>query len=295
MEAAADIRGPRPSKEQFAEALRRVEKLSPAPVILASAMKVLRDPQSDIRSIAALVGRDPALAADIIRCSNSVYYRGANSANIGEAVQKIGIGETMRLLNLAVARIVSGRDLCCYGIQGSDYWAESLFNGIFMRALAVESGQVDAEEAYTVGLLRFIGRLAVDQTINVLKWGIFWDGTDTITHWEQKTIGMTQAEAGEMLLRTWKFSERIARAVGVQDDPVAPVDGNWYAEALHFASLLLPQGVGTPFLPSVGPIWGTTPVGAEFMERCELSTATVDRLLRETSQSYDEVRANFGV
>jgi HD-like signal output (HDOD) protein len=284
-----------PTKEAFLEALKRIEKLSPAPAILANAMRVLRDPRSDIDTIAALVARDPVLAADIIRCANSAYFRGSSSANINEAVQKIGITETMKLLNLAVARIVSGRDLSAYGIQGSDYWAESLFNGLFMRGLAGQAGLGDPDEAYTVGLLRFIGRLAVDQTISAMKWGLLWEGSETITDWERRTTGMTQAKAGEILLRNWKFSDRIADAVGAQDDEVAPVGGNWYAEALHFTSRILPQGVGTPFLPSVGPVWGATRVGSDFIARCDLNTEAVDELLQATSQAFDEVRSNLGV
>jgi HD-like signal output (HDOD) protein len=295
MEDVTIAPGSKPTEEQFALALKKVEKLSPAPVILANAMKVLRDPNSDIDSIASLVGKDPALAADIIRCTNSVYYRGSSCASIGDAVQKIGIKETIRLLNLAVARIVSGRDLCSYGIQGSDYWSESLYNGIFMRGLAETTGRFDPEEAYTVGLLRFIGRLAIDQTIESLKWGVFWDGSDTITEWELKTTGMTQAKAGESLLRNWKFSEVISQAIGVQDDPDAPAEGNWHAEALHFASRVLPQGVGTPFTPAIGPIWGSTQIEAAFVSKCELTTASIDDLLKRTSEHFDEIRKNFGV
>jgi hypothetical protein len=92
--------------------------------------------------------------------------------------------ETIRILNLAVAKIVSSRDLGCYGIIASDFWAESLFNGLFMQELAKATGENDPEEAYTAGLLRFIGRLAINQTIENLHSGIFWDGSESLTDWE---------------------------------------------------------------------------------------------------------------
>ena len=63
-----------PTKEQFLVALKQIEGFSPAPVILSNAMRLMRDPESDIDSIAALVGRDSALVADILRCANSSYY-----------------------------------------------------------------------------------------------------------------------------------------------------------------------------------------------------------------------------
>ena len=283
----------KPSRETFLAALNEVENFSPAPLILSNAMKLLKDPQSDIESIATLVGRDSALAADIIRCANSVYFGGERSGNVFEAVQKIGLRETMRLLNLAVARIVSQRDLGSYGISGSDYWAESLFNGLFLHVLARETGKYDPEVAYTVGLLRYIGRLAINQTIEKLYGGLFWNGDESITEWERENVGLAQAEAGAMLLGKWKFPEDAVQAVAKQENPTGLTEDNWLAEALCFASALLPQGLGTPFLPAVGPTWAPTPVVTDFMNRYQLSTAAVDAMLVATSQSYDEIRANF--
>lgn len=284
-----------PSKEQFMIALEEIEKFSPAPVILANAMKLLRDPQSDVESIAALVGSDPALAADIIRCANSVYYSGGSCQSIGEAVQKIGFKETIRLLNLAVARIASGRDLGSYGIHGADFWAESLFNGLFMLGLAKETGEADPDEAYTVGLLRYIGRLAINQTIENLRGGLFWIGTEPISQWELDNVGVMQSQAGEILLRKWRFSDEIVQAIARQDAPETKENRNWLAEALFFSSALLPQGVGTPFIPSVGTSMTVLPVGSDFMHHYDLRADKVEALLLATSTEFDRIRQSFGV
>ena len=289
------LRSSHPSKEQFLVALEEIEKFSPAPVILSNALKLLRDPQSDIDSIAALVGSDPALAADIIRCANSAFYAGGSSDSIGEAVQKIGSKETIRLLNLAVARIASGRDLGCYGIHGSDFWAESLFNGLFLQALARETGESDPDEAYTVGLLRFIGRLAINQTIENLRGGLFWIGSESITQWEQENVGIVQAQAGGILLGKWRFPEEIVQAISGQDAPASLPEKNWLAEALFFASAILPQGIGTPFIPSVGGTLTILPVGSDFMHHYGLNQESVERILVSTSEEFDRIRQTFGV
>ncbi len=284
-----------PTKQEFLIALEEIEKFSPAPVILANAMKLLRDPDSDVESIAALVGSDLALAADIIRCANSAYYTGGSCQSIGEAVQKIGFKETIRLLNLAVARIASSRDLGSYGIHGADFWAESLFNGLFLQALAKETGEADPDEAYTVGLLRFIGRLAINQTIDNLRGGLFWIGNESITQWEQDNVGIVQAQAGAMLLTKWRFSDEMIQAIGRQEAPEAGGDKNWLAEALFFASALLPQGIGTPFIPSVGTSMTVLPVGSDFMHHYSLTPETVEKLLLNTSEEFDTIRQTFGV
>jgi HD-like signal output (HDOD) protein len=285
----------KPTKEQFFVALQQIEKFSPAPVILANAMDLLRDPRSDIETIAALVGSDSALAADILRCANSAYYGVGTSTNIGDAVQRIGMRESIRLLNVAVARIASNRDLDCYGIHGVDYWAESLFNGLFMQAMARETGEDDPEEAYSVGLLRFIGRLAINQALDNSHSASLWDGSESITQWEIESVGMTQAQAGALLLGNWRFSQKVVQGIGMQYEPATLEQRNWLAEALFFSSTVLPQGIGRPFLPEVGPTWVVTPVGIEFMHRYGLNPDSVNGLLRTASESFDEIRRNFGV
>ncbi len=285
----------KPTKEQFLVALNEIEKFSPAPIILATALKLMRDPQSDIESIAALIGRDSALTADILRCANSPFYGLKTSSSISQAVQMIGLRETMRLLNFAVGRIVSGRDLDCYGIHGTDFWAESLFNGLFVQALARETNDGDPDEAYTAGLLRFIGRLAINQAVANLRGGLFWVGAESITEWELDNVGMVQAQAGAMLLTKWRFSPAIVQSIAAQDAPAVGEEGTWLAEALFFTSAMLPQGLGTPFLPAVGPTWWSTPpIGSDFMHQHDLTPVRVEAILQATSQAFDEIRQNFG-
>ena len=284
----------KPTKAQFLIALGEIEKFSPAPVILANAMRLIRDPQSDIASIAGLIGSDSALAADIIRCSNSVFYGGSSSMSIGEAVQRLGMRETLRLLNLAVGRIVSGRDLDCYGIHGTDYWAESLFNGLFMEALARECGETEPDEAYTVGLLRFIGRLAINQAVENIHGGLFWDGNESISQWEIDNVGVVQAQAGAILLEKWRFPDPMVQAIAGQDAPATLPEHNWLADALFFTAAILPQGLGKPFSPDVGPIWPATPLGSDFMHQQGLTTDAVEALLQSTSERFEKIREDLG-
>ncbi|MBI2815156.1 MAG: HDOD domain-containing protein [Opitutae bacterium] len=286
--------GPQPTKEQFFTALTEIENFSPAPVMLANAQKILRDPQASVDRIAALVGGDAALAADIIRCANSAYYGGGRCHSIAEAVLKIGLRETIRLLNCAVARIVSGRDLDHYGIDGADFWAESLFNGLFLQSLAQFTGQADPEVAYPVGLLRFIGRLAINQSIKNLRGGQYWVGAEPVAEWELATVGLVQADAAAMLLKKWRFSETIVAAIAGQDAPARLAPGNWLAEALHFSTALLPQGVGRPFQPTASLTWTSDPFSAEFMRRYGLTFGSVEALLGRTGESFEQISQWFG-
>lgn len=282
------------SQQQFLDAIVRIQTFSPAPLILSSAMKLLRDPQSDIGSIATLMGSDPALAADIIRSANSAFYGSGNSVQtIDQAVQKMGFRETTHLLSLAVGRIFAGRDLGSYGISADDFWAESLFNGLFMRNLATETGGADPGEAYAVGLMRFLGRLAINQCINELGVGIFWFGDQPIVDWELESVGFVQAQAVAVLLANWHFPDNMVQAIAWQDTPALLRERNWLADALFFSSSLIPQGLGGSFQTALKDLETVPPIGSEFMRECGLTPETVTDLVAATRQDYDRVRQNF--
>ena len=283
------------NQEHFLRAIARIEKFSPAPLILSRAMKLLHDPASDVASIAELVGSDPSLAAEVIRSANSAYYSGTDPIQtIGEAVQKIGFRETIHLLNLAVARVAAGRDLATYGIAAGDFWSECLFNGLFVRYLAGTSGRIDPDEAYTVGLLRFIGRLAINECLQAKGGGPRWDGTEAIGEWEMRSVGFIQSKAGALLLANWQFSPEMVQAIFGQDDPAGQGEQNWLAEALHFASLLLPQGVGMPFAAGVGQSLPPVPGDSDFLRRSGLTPAAVENLLATTREEYIRIRQTMG-
>ncbi len=237
-----------PNPNQFFDAISKTERLSPAPRILGRAITLLRDPESNIDDIAALIKSDPALVTDMIRGANSVMYGGTERvSSLERALQKIGFSESVRLLNLAVTRIFATRNLENYGMAADDFWAESLFSGLFLKGLATSTGAFEAEEAHTAGLLRFIGRLAIEQCLKDLGGGTRWDGMAQLEDWEIAQADFSNAQASAALLRNWKFPENLIQALQWQNQPASAPTPSRLAQALHFSSAVLPQGMGLSF------------------------------------------------
>jgi HD-like signal output (HDOD) protein len=163
------------------------------------------------------------------------------------ALQKIGFSESIRLLNLAVTRIFATRNLESYGMAADDFWAESLFSGLFLKGLATTTTAFDPDEAHTAGLLRFIGRLAIEQCLKDLGGGKRWDGLTQLETWEIEQAGFSNAQASAALLRSWKFPESLIQALQWQNQPASAPTPGWLADALHFSSNVLPQGLGLSF------------------------------------------------
>lgn len=279
----------KPSPQQIQAAIREIEGFSPAPSILGRALLLIRDAQCDVRAVAELIRGDPALAGEIIRLANGVYFSGELPVqNVEHALQRIGFREARRLLTLAVSRILTLANLENYCISAEDFWAESLFNGLFMEKLAEATGAVDSGDAYTAGLLRYVGRLAINQSIDALGGGVYWLGTETLTQWEMNVAGLTSAEAGGVLLRGWRFPEVLIAACEGQERPALIVPQNWFASALFFISSVLPQDFDQPFNPTLGSI-----ADSEFLHPNGLTVTAVEAIFADTSAAYRDVRQSF--
>lgn len=242
----------KPTKEQFLAAILKIERFSPAPRVLSKALALLRNPNAELDEIVALIHADAALSADIIRGSNSAFYgAGERVSSLDRALQRIGFREGVRLLNHAVAHIAAGRSLGSYGIAAEDFWAESLFQGLLLEALAKETGAESPDIAHTAGLLRYIGRLAINQSVDDLGGGLFWDGSVPVDQWELANVGVTQEQAGAILLKHWQFPDKTVQAIEYQREPRSVPVPNWMAEALAFTAIVLPSGTESVRLAEV--------------------------------------------
>jgi HD-like signal output (HDOD) protein len=210
-------------------------------------------------------------------------------SSLDRALQKIGFREGIRLLNHAVAHIAAGRNLGSYGIAAEDFWAESLFHGLFMEALAQETSAASPDEAQTVGLLRYIGRLAINQSIEDLGGGLFWDGASPVTLWEEENVGVTQEQAGAILLKHWQFPDEAVQAVEHQREPAAAPQPNWMAEALAYASAAVPAGTESAKLDTVLAA-NTAALGSHpFSAANRLTPEQIAGLIAKARQGLDTV------
>ena len=278
-------------KDKVPAALAKIEHLIAAPRTLGRALMLLRDPQSDLGDIARLIAQDPALTADVLRCANSAFYgAGLRVTSISGAVQKIGFRETLRLLTLVVAHTTAARDLGSYGIAAEDSWTESLFSGICLEILARDLPEEARDEAYAAGLLRFIGRLAINQAIDDLGGGLFWDATVPLATWETENVGLTQAAAGALLLRRWKFAESLASAIEQQDAADANALREPLTQALHFLARLLPAGATAEWLLRTDEAEPGFPASHPYAVQHTLTPERVGEVLRESRERFVAVR-----
>src|SRR6266540_1783272 len=101
--------------------LEIARSLPPGARVFSKLGVLLRDESSELEDIAALIKRDAAMAAHVIRMSNSVAYRGEQpTASVEEALARIGLQEIWRLVGQLSTEQLVDRDLPFHGLSAQE-------------------------------------------------------------------------------------------------------------------------------------------------------------------------------
>ena len=210
----------RPTSARIVSALRQ---LSPAPMILPRLQRLLTNPNSGLFEIVELVRLDTALTARVIQVSNSAWFgRGAACQTIEEAVNRVGFHQVHRLVATAAVSAVMEKSLSVYNLDDKTIWRASVACAFAAEMLAAHVGE-DVAEAYTIGLLHTVGRVAVDNFLRSKMPVIALVDTGFPNDYraaEHAQLGFSQAEVGAVMLKNWDFGPLAIEALRSQYVPL---------------------------------------------------------------------------
>jgi HD-like signal output (HDOD) protein len=259
------------------------QELPAAPRLLVEVGQMLRRPSVEVADVTALLRQDTALVARLIRMANSaVYGRAEPVGSIEEALTCIGFSEVHRLIGVVAAATLASERLDLYGIEGERLQKNSLFVAVIMEELA-ERANEDPRSCYTVGLLRSIGKMALDRLAEEESAPKFAaSGETALDAWEQKNWSTTNFEVAEKILVHWRLPS----------DTVIAIRHHYRPEKRHNPIIhLLNLAAGAAehrlyALPGEEGFWRFTPENFEkaglterdFQQACERAQRTFNRL-----------------
>jgi len=171
-------------------------------------MKLLQRDDVEINDVSKLVKLDPALTGRILQFANSASI-GANRSisNINDAIMMMGM---TAVKNFALSLSLVGNDSYsrCPNFDYPAYWSKSLATAVVITSLSSRERVISSEEAFTLGLLMDIGRLALatawsesyGECISLAK------GAELLKL-EQERFAINHNALTVMLLADWGFSD----------------------------------------------------------------------------------------
>ena len=268
--------------------LHVVKTLPAAPQILARLGQMRLDPIADLNDVTALLRCDAGLTARIIRIANTPAYTvGEPFASIEQALARIGFGEIYRIAGFAAVAQMTNLNLGEYLITGARLRENSLLTALLMEALAPSAG-VDPQEAYSAGLLRSIGKIAVDRFISDSRIREAFDPAAgrTLEEWERTRAGFTSGEAAAFVLGEWRFPPEILTAIAAHFAPDSAQPDPRLAQLLNLAAGTADSlGFG---LPGELAYWGDA---AERRTALGLAEAQVTEFAESAMHRFSGLRA----
>lgn len=188
----------------------------PSPSRVAGEVIALaRDPDIEVAKVANAIGRDPAMAAKLLRIANSAFYaKRRPSQNIRQALVIVGLNAALTLA-LSFSLVSTLRACKPNGIDYKRFWRRTLLAATASRAIAEHACKGKDEDAFLAALLQDVAILAIDRTdstfYNELEKGA---GHQAIVDYERaKLENKDHAHYGAALLRAWNLPENICYAI----------------------------------------------------------------------------------
>jgi putative nucleotidyltransferase with HDIG domain len=183
------------------------------PVVATKVMQLIEDEQVTAAELAKIVASDPAVAARIMKISNSPLY-GCQRQNqtLPGAIMLMGFNTLKSLVVVAYLKDVFKP----VGLVEKMLWEHALGAGLAARIIASDIRSINPEEAFLAGLLHDIGKLIMynhdrDKFQMVIERN-YNDGVN----FEEAEIGIfpySHADLGGCVLKKWNFPDVLVNAV----------------------------------------------------------------------------------
>jgi len=271
--------------------LRLAQELPSTPAVLGKLQTLLADPNSGLDDICALLKRDMALSARVLRISNSAYFGpSASHTTLEEAVGCIGYHEIYKVVGVTVARRFLNRDLEIYGCTAERLWENVICGALAMESLAQFVG-INPRVAYTAGLMRSMGKIVLDRVALEMKprpRPFAPDGDGPLGQWETGVFGSDNPAVTALLLKAWDFPEETGDVVRRHYQPEIPPIAEMPACLLNFAGRIARDlGYG---LPGEDTYWESHPVK---FTCTGLTEAEIKLCAAEAKMGFEGVRTVF--
>lgn len=217
----------------------------PSPTGVALRIIELADrPDATPNAIADVVQTDPAMAARLIKLVNAPLNGVPRRiASVSTAVGLLGL-RTVKSVALGFSLVANNRVGDCPSFDYEGFWSESVGRAAAARHLAHHLRTLGPDEAFTVGLLSQIGRLAL-ACLFPGKYARFCNDAQAehLTRDEAGTFGVDHNNMAADMMGQWGLPDSHCLAVRHQDDPDTEAlesgsPAHQLARTIHVAGLI---------------------------------------------------------
>lgn len=183
------------------------------PAVASKVLELTAHEEVSLSEVITLITQDISLSAKILKVANSAFYNFHQQiVSVQQAISLLGIN-AVRSLVLSFSFLSMGQERCSRFFHFNIFWERSLVAATAARLIAEQTGQIDPEEMFTLGLLQNIGQLVFaltlparyDHLLEQLQAGHAYRDVDL----EEEYLGLAHTVSGAEVARAWGLPEAI--------------------------------------------------------------------------------------
>jgi len=235
------ISSPESTRQRILEILSRTKDILTLPTIVQEILDITSSKNTSASDLTKILESDPALTTKILAVSNSAYYGFVKKVStVSHAVVILGFQEIQNIaLSMSVLKLFDRR-----GSEFSDkLWRHCFAVAVATRMIAGYLNMRMDGKYFVGGLLHDVGKIFLAQYLpelfNRLLVRIDDPGNKLTYHaLEFKFYGISHAEIGGRLLKSWMFPLDIVDVTSFHHDPSKAEIDPLFVACVHLADIL---------------------------------------------------------
>lgn len=205
------------------------------PAVIPRVMKTLRDESSSAAQLAADLGRDAVLVSEVIRLSNSPYYRTGNEiTSLERAVFALGrTGIRQLVANAAFKPLINLNAGYFTRLSGTLLWEQSEKAAVACDCMA-RAERVDRFHAYLMAIVQNVGMTVA---LQVLDSNFKGSEVPRSQQFRERLVRQSRVLSLK-IARQWEFPSPVLDALQAQIDVADGVRLSGLAAILHIADVV---------------------------------------------------------
>lgn len=249
-------------KPDLIDTINKIENLPTLPVVAQQILKLISTRNWSMSKISDVITRDQAIAAKVIRLTNSAFY-GLRSriTSIKHAIVILGLN-TVKNLVIGVSVVNTFEDSAQASIFNREqFWMHTFSTAMGAKLIAKHLQKSNEEDYFLAGLLHDIGILAIDQFLHqefmeILKRSL-QDNADFLAS-EMDVLGMSHAGVGGFIAKKWNIPDFLTHSIRYHHTPESfPYEvesSSSHISVIHVADVMAQKtGVGK-FIENFNPL-----------------------------------------
>jgi putative nucleotidyltransferase with HDIG domain len=199
--------------KELETAIMTAADLPTIPVVAIKVMQLIESERATAQELAKVVASDPAVAARVLKISNSSFYGCQRQIlTLSSAIVVLGFSTLRSLVVAASVKQVYKP----YGLTEKMLWEHSFAAGLAARIIASQTRAANEEEAFLAGLFHDIGKIIMN-TLDRVKF------QEVMQHCYNEGISFGEAErsiypfshdeVGAYVIRKWNLPEVLTTAI----------------------------------------------------------------------------------